>query len=395
MSFIGFCVTRNFIGENFAINLIHAGFAAAMVGGLADWFAITAFFQKIFVFPHTDIIRAEREQLIQSIADFFTDDVLNEENLKAKIKSEDIKPSQMLIEYLNKFHGKEKISEFVRLTVSKLLNRLDLQEIVKKLEPDLKNFLREGAKEKNIPKLISKMIASRHAINFYTAVLKLAEKILQQPSFQNILRENISEMTKRYDEDNVLRELFRKFGLSDEDILNLITEQGGEKLSEMERYPEPSFGKIKGKVDEFINSPQFLEKLENAKNSLLDRTDLADWIYNKLDNYRRMNKVEILNKVEELTNRLTENFCNKPEWQKVFDGFVKSNVNDLIGENHEMLREKIKEALLAKPEDEIVKMVQDGAGDSAHAIRISGSLVGAIAGMILYVVGNFAEGFLK
>jgi len=166
VSFGFFCVTHYFAGTNFVVDVFHAGFAAALVGGLADWFAITAFFQKVFIFPHTDIIRNEREQLIQSIADFFTDDVLNKQNIKNKLHSEEISPAQMLIDYLTKFHGQEKIIKVSRVVVRKFLENLDLKTIIEKLEPDMRQFLKQDTTEKFIPKLINKIISSRHTVNF-------------------------------------------------------------------------------------------------------------------------------------------------------------------------------------------------------------------------------------
>lgn len=46
-----------------------AGFEAAMVGGLADWFAVTALFRRPLgpPIPHTAIIPARRAKIIEDI----------------------------------------------------------------------------------------------------------------------------------------------------------------------------------------------------------------------------------------------------------------------------------------------------------------------------------------
>ena len=106
------------------------------MGGLADWFAITAFFQKVFIFPHTDI----------------------------------------LIDYLTKFHGQEKIIRVSRLVVRKFLENLDLQTVIKKLEPDMRQFLKRDTADTIIPKFINKIISSRHTVNFYRVLLELSWK---------------------------------------------------------------------------------------------------------------------------------------------------------------------------------------------------------------------------
>ena len=395
VSFGCFCVTHYFSGTNFAVDVAHAGFAAALVGGLADWFAITAFFQKVFIFPHTDIIRNEREQLIQSIADFFTDDVLNKQNIKDKLHSDQINPAQMLIDYLTKFHGQEKIIKVSRLVVRKFLENLDLQTIIKKLEPDMREFLKRDTTETLIPKLINKIISSRHTVNFYRVLLELIRSILEQPIFGRIILENVTEMMERYDKGGFMREKVRSAALSNDVLLELILERGKDKIEMMIAAPEESYSLIRKKVEDFIKSPTFAEMITERKNILLEETDIGGWLYDTLEKHRRFGMTEILDKLEQLLNMLTENFCRNKDWQKKLNDITKKEADKLIEANHEQIREKVKAALLSKEPDEIVKMVQDSAGDSAHAIRISGSLVGGIAGTLLYLVAGFVEGMLK
>lgn len=395
VSFVGFCITHYFSGTNFAVDVLHAGLAAAMVGGLADWFAITAFFQRILIFPHTDIIRTEREKLIQSIADFFTDDVLNKQNIKNRLHSDEINPAQMLIDYLKKFHGQETILNVSRTIIQKFLDNLDLQTIIAKLEPDIRQFLKKDTAEILIPKLITRIISSRHTVNFYRVLLELIRSILEQPIFGKIIIDNITEMMERYDQGGFIREKVRSAALSNDELLNLILERLKDKIEMMIATPEESYSLISQKVDSHIHSSNFAELINDRKNLLLEETNIGDWLYNVLEKQRRFGMDEILKNIERLLIRLIETFCNNEEWQKKFNDITKKEVDKLIEANHEQIRLKIKEALLSKNEDEIVKLVQDSAGDSAHAIRISGSVVGGIAGTVLYLVTIFVEGMLK
>ena len=178
-------------------------------------------------------------------------------------------------------------------------------------------------------------------------------------------------------------------------MLNMILERGKDKIEMMIATPEESYALIRKKVEDWIHSPAFAELINERKNILLEETDIGGWLYNTLERYRRFGMTEILDNIERLLNRLTENFCRNKDWQKKFNDITKKEADKLIEANHEQIRQKVKEALLSKNEDEIVKMVHDSAGDSAHAIRISGSLVGGLAGTFLYLVAMFVEGMLK
>ena len=321
--------------------------------------------------------------------------MLNKHNIKNKLHSDAINPAQMLIDYLTKFHGQEKVIRVSRTVVRKFLEKLDLKTIIKTLEPDVRQFLKKDTAEILIPKLITKIISSRHTVNFYRVLLELIRSILDQPIFGRIILDNVTEMMERYDKGGFLREKVRSSALSNDELLNLILERGKYKLEMMIAAPEESYSLIRKKVEDWIHSPNFAELINDRKNILLEETDIGGWIYNTLEKYRRSGMNEILDNIERLLIMLTEKFCENKDWQKKFNDITKKEADRLLEIKHEELREIVKKALLSKDEDEIVKMVQDSAGDSAHAIRISGSVVGGLAGTVLYLVSMFVEGMLK
>ncbi|MEJ5997704.1 DUF445 domain-containing protein [Corynebacterium sp. H130] len=74
--------------DNFWIGLIRAGAEAGMVGGLADWFAVTALFKypmglKI---PHTAIVKNKKDQVGAAMSDFVGDNFLNAELITEKVR---------------------------------------------------------------------------------------------------------------------------------------------------------------------------------------------------------------------------------------------------------------------------------------------------------------------
>ncbi len=76
------------------IVVIGAGFEAAVVGGLADWFAVTALFRHPLglPFPHTAIIPNRRNRLIQSIVSTVEHQWLSPEVISRRL--ERVAPSQ-------------------------------------------------------------------------------------------------------------------------------------------------------------------------------------------------------------------------------------------------------------------------------------------------------------
>ena len=71
------------MGSSWPVMMLQASAKAGVVGGLADWFAITALFKKPLglPIPHTGIIPEQKERIGAAIADFIADDLLTENEI--------------------------------------------------------------------------------------------------------------------------------------------------------------------------------------------------------------------------------------------------------------------------------------------------------------------------
>ncbi|WKD56758.1 hypothetical protein CAPI_00900 [Corynebacterium capitovis DSM 44611] len=78
--------------EHWAIGLIRAGAEAGMVGGLADWFAVTALFRHPMriPIPHTAIIPRKKDQVAGALSDFVSENFLNAQTITDKVMQADV-----------------------------------------------------------------------------------------------------------------------------------------------------------------------------------------------------------------------------------------------------------------------------------------------------------------
>jgi len=82
----GFVASLPFQG-NLAGQLVHAASEAALVGGIADWYAVTALFRHPLGqkwIPHTAIIPKNRQRIIDGIVDMVENEWLTKEIIKEK-----------------------------------------------------------------------------------------------------------------------------------------------------------------------------------------------------------------------------------------------------------------------------------------------------------------------
>ncbi len=76
------------------VGYLAAAAEAAMIGGLADWFAVTALFKHPMrlPIPHTAIIERKKDQLGDSLSTFVGENFLQESSVRARISAVDVAP---------------------------------------------------------------------------------------------------------------------------------------------------------------------------------------------------------------------------------------------------------------------------------------------------------------
>ncbi len=84
---VGFIATTPFHGSVW-IDLLHGGFEAGLVGGLADWFAVTALFRHPLgiPIPHTALLPNNRKRITNALVSTLKNDWLSKESIQEKIK---------------------------------------------------------------------------------------------------------------------------------------------------------------------------------------------------------------------------------------------------------------------------------------------------------------------
>src|SRR5438067_4862309 len=95
------------------IGLLRAFAEAAMVGALADWFAVAALFRRIpipFVSRHTEIIPANKARIADNLAAFVHEKFLDTESILRLIRRHD--PAQKVADWLVQPENAERLGSY-------------------------------------------------------------------------------------------------------------------------------------------------------------------------------------------------------------------------------------------------------------------------------------------
>jgi len=111
------------------LGYVRATAEASLVGGLADWFAVTALFRHPLglPIPHTAIVATRKERIGRVLADFVQSHFLTREVIAAKVRS--IHPGERLARWLSQVENTRQIAQQVASGVSKTLETLPDDEV--------------------------------------------------------------------------------------------------------------------------------------------------------------------------------------------------------------------------------------------------------------------------
>ena len=103
---------------------VNAAAEAAMVGALADWFAVTALFRRPLglPIPHTAIVPTRKDSLAESLEQFVTENFLSEEVVAEKMRTAEV--SRRAGEWLAAGNHAERIVAEGARTIGAALPRL-------------------------------------------------------------------------------------------------------------------------------------------------------------------------------------------------------------------------------------------------------------------------------
>jgi uncharacterized membrane-anchored protein YjiN (DUF445 family) len=124
-----FLSTKAIEEPGFWILLIRAGAEAAMVGGLADWFAVTALFRRPLglPIPHTAVIPSNKDRIGDGLGLFVERNFLQPDLIVAKLRS--IEPARRLGQALADPVNADKLAERLTASVPTLVDSLGDKEV--------------------------------------------------------------------------------------------------------------------------------------------------------------------------------------------------------------------------------------------------------------------------
>ena len=95
---------------------------------------------------------------------------------------------------------------------------------------------------------------------------------------------------------------------------------------------------------------------------------------------------QLQNYIESLVEKLAAGFKESSSDQAALDAFIKDALMQLIDENHAVIGQMVRNKLDMFSTEMLVDMIEEKAGNDLQIIRINGSIVGGITGLLIFLM---------
>ena len=385
--------------ESFLGGLFNAGMLAAVIGGLADWFAVKALFEKpLGIGFRTEVIIRNRERIFGDLIDFVSKDLLGKENIIKILDKYNL--TKLALNYIEESDGENKIKNFIFTLINIIIKECDKEQFAKIFEGILKDKMKNINMSKPLVEALIKTIQKDNEDDLIKKMLIELEIYIHHPALKDIFADIIAEVKRQYIGNGQMREMASKMmDLSEEQIAKVIQTELGNYLRSLQDENNTQRIMLKEYLIEILNEQKDNYQLEQKVNMFFehlidDKLDVSKFMVKYFNNMLEGNLIEIKNIADNIVDRYIDLLKSEYIFQKKSENFLKEVVIHFINEKHDVLEEKIKEKLVQLSDDALKELVKNRVGDDLQMIRINGSVVGAMVGMVLYFITFIAERFI-
>jgi uncharacterized membrane-anchored protein YjiN (DUF445 family) len=368
---------------------------AAMVGGIADWFAVVALFRHPLgiPIPHTALIPSNKDKIGENLGNFVSDEFLTREKLELKIEQFNVavKASDWLIDKKNANTVAILIIENV---IPGLLKTIDDEEVQRFIQTQFSGKLSKVNFAEWIALGLESLTKSDKQEELVTNVLKTL--IVELQNNKHLIEEKVKSSTP-----------FLSFGLADKKITEGIFNGLYDFLDQASHQDSIIRKKVNNYVVDFIielkESPEMQQKVNDLVLGFANKKEVQDyisgiWLEIKTAIANDLNQKEasiIKNSIANMIQSFGKGIQADQLMMDKINNFIKNDVMSVLINNKKMIGELISSTVKSWDTDEVSKKLELEIGSDLQYIRINGTLVGGLVGLLIYAVEHVLHKFIN
>lgn len=375
------CLQVQYPGNVFAAGFLFCA-EAALVGGIADWFAVTALFEKPLGFPwHTAILPRRRQSFIEATGRMLQREFFGKKALVAKVKRIDF--AGKLLGWLERPESRQLVAKWL---ADRGRNWLEAQD----------GTSLSGVLAARLGDLAAGSMTPERIRSFLLYGAKELESVARQPEFADKIEAGLNE----YIESKMQGPMAMMMAGFAQSVNVLNTEEAAslikdrcilflERVQQEESEEAEQLQAMAEKISCFLQKNfAARQELDHAVLNSVQRLNLNEYLFNATD------KRDILDgQLQELAGSIVQvvygMLRENSSLQREVSGICYQLAARGVMQAQEMLGSIAGDVLGTMTDEQINRLVYDKAEPDLLWIRMNGSIVGAAIGLVIFAVMQF------
>ncbi len=384
----------------FAGGLLTGGFGAAMVGGLADWFAVTALFRRpLGISFRTAVIPRNRERIFATIIDMVQNQLFTADNIGQTLDRFDV--TDMLLRYWDDHGGRKDMQNMLARFIGEILQQTDEQEVARILE----KMVRRSASRIEVAPLIAEALdwSVHNGYDKKITKILLSElcDVIGRKEFRDMTANLFKEAKQVYERDLFRRRLANRLleyllGLSPESMAEVVQGKLIALLKEEEglsALQERLQNWICGFSQRLTNDSVFRQSVESWKTEMVSKhLHIKDQIAEGIAAIKIIGIEKLAPEgawrhvLVQQSEQAVHSLAGNEERRINVNRLAKTIFLQAVAAHHEEIGFIVRMRLEQFTDRALADFIESRIGDDLQMIRINGSIVGGLAGMALFLL---------
>lgn len=357
---------------------------AAMVGALADWFAVTALFRSPLglPIPHTAIIPRNKDRIGESLSDFLEHNFMTPEIIREELEPLDF--SGMMAAWLAQPENSQTISRYIVKGIPVFLRALEDNDVRQFMHSHLLTVIGHTRFAPVLADIVSLLVANKHHQALFDHLIEIAARALE--SNKSYVRWKIHETSPRWLPKAVDDKLYERLLDAFQGTLNEMREEDSEWRTRFQNATDAF-------IKELRTSPEYGKKIDAIVLDVFRHPLFRTYIAEIGIDLRQRLESDVLSENSQLIAKLDQMFCvfsnellHDEIIQAKLNQWIRTTAAEAIVTRRETIADLVARVIRKWDAETVSRKLELHVGKDLQYIRINGTLVGGMVGLVLHMI---------
>jgi uncharacterized membrane-anchored protein YjiN (DUF445 family) len=380
-----FVAASSFEGRYPWLGYVRATTEASVVGGLADWFAVTALFRHPLgiPIPHTAIIGRQKDRIGRIIGNFVQQYFLAREAVSQKLRGMHI--VERIMRWLSQPENGQRIAAQVASGLAKTLEALPDEQIRELIRQGAVDRIRATRLAPVLGKTLGLVVAGDRHHELLNQTIRLAAQAVGEN--RTLIRQRVKAATPWWMPSAIDERIYLRIVAATEQLLQEISADPN----------HPVRAKFDQALHEFVerlqHSPEAGARAEALKEEWLSDEAIAEftsWVWDStrkaVSGYATRSEGSEPGPLARGLSSFGKTLLENPTQLEELEEFAIGLIVDVIEQHRHEVADLIAQTVASWDAEATSRRMELAVGRDLQFVRINGTLVGGLVGLLIYAV---------